>query len=175
MSASVGENTLITINFMSDCFVLFDDLDIAAKVRSFQNLKWDARASAWSSLWVQTRGTTVGRGRQKEPGLAQRKFGWKPQKVSPGVAELEPLFRVNPTEHLKSHWWQSVQAQVCLHPAKLHFSVPRDGSRPWEWPQDGAGKTLNTGLGTLLHYSSDPRTRLHGLSASAVIFSFVKS
>lgn len=48
------------------------------------------------------------------------KFGWKPQKVSLRVAELEPLFRVNPTEHLKSHWWQSIQAQVCLHPAKLH-------------------------------------------------------
>lgn len=77
MSASVGENTLITINFMSDCFVLFDDLDIAAKVRSFQNQKWDARASAWSSLWVQTRGTTVGPGRQKEPGLAQREIWLK--------------------------------------------------------------------------------------------------
>lgn len=34
---------------------------------------------------------------------------------------------------------------------------------------------LDNELGTILHYSSDPGTWLHGLSASAVIFSFVKS
>lgn len=178
MSASVWENTLITISLVSDCFMLF------YLMTSTSLLRWGA-CKIWNEIPEQMPETPLGsRPEEQWWGWAGRrslvwnkgKFGRKPQRLSLRAAEPEPLFRekLDPTEHLKSHWWQSEQAQLCLHPQNCTASFCPQG---WCWKTSGMvpGMSQDNVLGTLLHCPSDPRTRLHGLSASAVIFSFVKS
>lgn len=178
MSASVGENTLITINFMSDCFMLFYLMTSTLLLR-WGVFKWNEIPEQMPEAPSGSRAEEIQWGQAGRKNLAwhKGKFGWKPQRVSLRVAELEPLFRVKPGSHRTFKIpLVTIRAGTGLS-AKLLTNLLSPGM-----VQDlGNGfrmeleRHLDSGLGTLLHCPSDPRTCLHGLSASAVIFSFVKS